>query len=47
MDDIDYARKWNLKLAWYAANGFPPFPKYGDKGTVIWTDDTGGVKVPD
>jgi hypothetical protein len=47
MDDIDYARKWNLKLAWYAANGFPPFPKYGDKGTVIWTDDTGGVKVPE
>jgi hypothetical protein len=47
MDDIEYARKWSLKLAWYTANGFPPFPEYGDKGTFIRTDDTGGVKVPD
>jgi hypothetical protein len=46
MDDIDYARKWGLKLDWYAANGFLPFPECGDKGTLIWTDDTGGVKVP-
>ena len=46
MDDIDYARKWSLKLAWHAANGFLPFPERGDKGTVMWTDDIGGVKVP-
>jgi AAA domain/UvrD-like helicase C-terminal domain len=46
MDDIDYARKWNLKLAWYAANGFLPFPERGGKGTVMWTDDTNGVNVP-
>ncbi len=46
MDDIDYARKWGLKLDWYATNGFLPFPEHGDKGTVMWTDDTCGVKVP-
>jgi hypothetical protein len=46
MDDIDYARKWGLKLEWYAANGFLPFPERGEKGTVMWTDDTGGVNVP-
>jgi hypothetical protein len=46
MDDIDYARKWSLKLDWYTANGFLPFPERGDKGTVMWTDDTGGVNVP-
>jgi hypothetical protein len=46
MDDIDYARKWGLKLDWYAANGFLPFPERADKGTVMWTDDVGGVNVP-
>jgi hypothetical protein len=46
MDDIDYARKWNLKLDWYATNGFLPFPEHGDKGTIICTDDTAGVNVP-
>ena len=27
MDDIDYARKWNLKLAWYAAIRIPALPR--------------------
>lgn len=45
-DDLDYARKWSLKKDWYAANGFLPHPQQGKKGTLMWTDDTGGVDVP-
>jgi hypothetical protein len=46
MDDLDYARKWGLKKDWYAANGFLPHPQRGENGTLMWTDDTGGVDVP-
>jgi hypothetical protein len=46
MDDLDYARKWGLKKEWYAANGFLPHPQRGNNGTLMWTDDTGGVNVP-
>ena len=46
MDDLDYARKWALKKDWYAANGFLPYPKRGENGTLMCTDDTGGVNVP-
>jgi len=46
MDDLDYARKWGLKKDWYAANGFLPHPQRGKNGTLVSTDDTGGVDVP-
>jgi len=46
MDDLDYARKWALKKDWYAANGFLPHPLRGESGTLMWTDDTGGVDFP-
>lgn len=46
MDDLDYARKWGLKTDWYAANGFLPHPQRGEGGTIMWTDDAGGVDVP-
>ena len=46
MDDLDYARKWSLKKAWYAANGSLPHPQCGTAGTLMWTDDSGGVNVP-
>lgn len=46
MDDLDYARKWALKKNWYAANGFPAHPQRGERGTLMWTDDVGGVDMP-
>ncbi|MGI8700375.1 MAG: AAA family ATPase [Nocardioidaceae bacterium] len=46
MDDLDYARKWALKKDWYAANGFLSHPQRGENGTLICTNDTGGVDVP-
>jgi hypothetical protein len=46
MDDLEYARKWGLKKDWYSANGFLPHPQRGENGTLVWTDDTGGVHVP-
>ncbi|MEX5300611.1 AAA family ATPase [Kocuria sabuli] len=46
MDDVDYARKWGLKKEWYAANGFLPHPQRGEHGTLMWTNDMGGVDVP-
>jgi len=46
MDDLEYARKWDLKLKWYGDNGFLPHPQRGEAGTVMWTDDRGGVDVP-
>lgn len=46
MDDVDYARKWGLKKEWYAENGYLPHPQRGEKGTLMWTNDAGGVDVP-
>lgn len=46
MGDPDYARKWALKRDWYEANGFPEHPKRGEKGTLMCTDDRGGVDLP-
>lgn len=44
LDLPDYARKWELKKAWYGQNGILPFASGGGQnGTLIWTDDQGGA----
>lgn len=44
LDLPGYARKWELKKAWYAENGILPFDAGGgERGTLIWTDDRGGA----
>jgi hypothetical protein len=47
LDRPDYARKWELKQAWYAENGvLPHLDGGGERGTLMWTDDLNGVDVP-
>ena len=44
LDLPDYARKWELKKAWYAENGILPVDSGGGPfGTLIWTDDLKGA----
>lgn len=44
LDLPDYARKWELKKAWYADNEILPFADGGGpNGTLIWTDDLNGA----
>lgn len=44
LDLPDYARKWELKKAWYADNGILPHEQGGGPGgTLMWTDDRGGA----
>lgn len=54
-----YARDWESKKRWYAANGIlpgmnedgtlimPADKRGGPNGTLIWTDDLGGVNQPE
>ena len=44
LDLPDYARKWELKKAWYAENGILPSEDGGGpNGTLLWTDDRRGA----
>jgi len=44
LDLPDYARKWELKKAWYADNGILPHDQGGgSNGTLMWTDDLHGA----
>ena len=44
LDLADYARKWELKKAWYADNGILPHHQGGGtSGSLIWTDDLNGA----
>ena len=44
LDLPDYARKWELKKAWYADNGILPYDQGGGpNGTLMWTDDLHGA----
>ncbi|MGW0660955.1 AAA family ATPase [Streptodolium elevatio] len=44
LDLPDYARKWELKKAWYAANGILPHDQGGGpRGALMWTDDLHGA----
>jgi hypothetical protein len=44
LDLPDYARKWELKKAWYAGNGILPHDQGGGpNGTLMWTDDLHGA----
>ena len=44
LDLPDYARKWELKKAWYADNSILPYDQGGgSEGTLIWTDDLHGA----
>lgn len=44
LDLPDYARKWELKKAWYADNGILPHEQGGGpNGTLMWTDDLHGA----
>ncbi len=44
LDLPDYARKWELKQAWYAGNGILPHDQGGGpNGTLMWTDDPHGA----
>jgi hypothetical protein len=39
-----YAQKWELKKAWYAANGVLPHTQGGGpNGSLMWTDDLDGA----
>ncbi len=49
MGNPRYASDWATKKAWYLANGFRPYDDpdaAGDRGVLVWTDDTGGVDQP-
>jgi hypothetical protein len=44
LDLPSYARKWDLKRAWYGENGVLPHDEGGgDRGTLMWTDDLKGA----
>ncbi len=44
LDLPDYARKWELKKAWYTDNGILPYDQGGGpNGTLLWTDDRNGA----
>ena len=44
LDLPDYAKKWELKKAWYAENGVLPFDAGGGlNGILMWTDDLKGA----
>lgn len=44
LDLPDYARKWELKKAWYAENGILSHEDGGGpNGTLLWTDDLKGA----
>ncbi|MGY0489148.1 AAA family ATPase [Streptomyces sp. WG-D5] len=46
LDLPDYARKWELKKAWYAANGVLPHDQGGGpNGSLMWTDDLQGANA--
>lgn len=46
LDLPDYARKWELKKAWYAENGILPHSQGGGRnGSLMWTDDLNGADV--
>lgn len=50
MNIPSYAADWESKKAWYIANGYRPFnePDHpGERGVLIWTDDTDGVNQPE
>lgn len=47
LDLPNYARKWELKKAWYADNGILTHDQGGGpNGTLMWTDDRNGAIVP-
>jgi hypothetical protein len=44
LDLPDYARKWELKKAWYTDNGILQHDRGGGpNGTLMWTDDLNGA----
>ncbi|MFF6790610.1 AAA family ATPase [Streptomyces filamentosus] len=44
LDLPDYARKWELKKAWYAENGVLPHDQGGGPhGSLMWTNDLDGA----
>lgn len=46
LDLPDYARKWELKKAWYADNGILPHDQGGgSNGSLMWTDDLDGANA--
>lgn len=49
MGNPKYAADWRAKKAWYVSNGFRPYDEpeaLGARGTLVWTDDSGGVDQP-
>lgn len=46
LDLPDYARKWELKKAWYGENGILPHDEGGGpRGSLMWTDDLNGANA--
>lgn len=43
LDNAQYRRKWELKRAWYEANGVLPAGAATARATLLTTEDTGGV----
>ncbi|MHB1802817.1 MAG: C-terminal helicase domain-containing protein [Actinomycetes bacterium] len=47
LDDAGYAAAWDKKRQWYVTQGVLPVADGGGpRGTLMWTDDRGGVDVP-
>ena len=49
MSNPKYAADWEAKKAWYVAHGYRPFndpDAGGDRGVLMWSDDTDGVDQP-
>ncbi|MET7774040.1 ATP-dependent RecD-like DNA helicase [Nocardia sp. NPDC005366] len=47
LDNPRYAANWEAKKQWYRDNGVLPIHDGGGpEGTLVWTDDRGGVDVP-
>lgn len=43
LDNPKYRRKWEIKRAWYEANGVAPVGEPSTRATLMTTEDTAGV----
>jgi len=49
MNNPRYAADWSAKKTWYIQQGYRPYDDSdagGERGVLVWTEDTGGVDQP-
>ena len=49
MSNPKYAADWEAKKAWYVSQGYRPYDEpdaEGDRGVLMWSDDSDGVDLP-